>query len=83
MAIEILKTLDNPNVNLEAIVIENVPAWTQDPEIPAACEAAAAKRGWTMQIIKILASHHGVPHARRRIAIFLEPGERARNLGPI
>ena len=83
MAVEILKTLEDPDINLGAIVIGNVPARAHDPDFPAACEAAAAKHGWTMQVVKILTSHHGVPHARRRIAIFLEPGDRTRNLGPI
>ena len=65
MAVEILKTLDDPDIKLKATAIKNVPAWEQDLEIPAAC----------MQVIKILTSHHGAAHARRRIVIFLEPGE--------
>ena len=47
MAVEIRKTLGDLGTILKAIAIENVPAWEQDPEIPAACRAAAAKRGWT------------------------------------
>ena len=58
MAVEILKTLDDLDVKLEATVIENVPAWAQDPDIPGAREAATAKHGWEMQIIKVLTSHH-------------------------
>ena len=83
MAVEIIKTLDDPDIKLEAIAIENVPAWEQDSEIPAAYKEAAAKHDWTMQIIKVLTSHHGAAHARRRIIIVLEPGDRTRELGPI
>ena len=35
-----------------------------------------------MQIIKVMTSHHGVAHARRRIVIFMEPKSRTRDLGP-
>ena len=80
MAVEILKTLDDPGVKLEAIAIENVPAWEQYPETPAAFRTPTANRGWTMQVIKILTSHHGTSHACRMIVIFLEPGERTREL---
>ena len=71
MAVEILKTLDDTDIKLKAIAIENFPARDQDPEAPAACRAAAAKRGWMMQVLKALASQHGTAHARRRIIIFL------------
>ena len=83
MAVEILKTLDDPDIKFEAISIENALAWEQDSEIPTACKAVAAKHGWAVQIIKILTSYHGAAHARRRIIIFLEPGDRTRELGPI
>ena len=83
MAVEILKTLDDPDIQLRAIAIENVPAWYLDPAIPAACRKAAAKRGWTMQVIRVLTSHHGAAHARKRIIIYLEPEELASELGPI
>ena len=56
MAVEVLRMLDDPDVKLEAIAIENAPAWAQDTEIPAVCEAAAAKHGWAMPIIKVLTS---------------------------
>ena len=58
MAVHILKTLGDPHINLDAIAIENVSAWALDPEIPAACKAVAATRGWSVQIVKILTSHH-------------------------
>ena len=83
MAVEILRVLDDPDIDLDAIAIENVPAWAMDPEIPAACKAAAAKRGWFMQIIKILTTFHGAAYARRRIVIFFEPEGRTRDMGPI
>ena len=72
MAVEILKTLDDPDIKLKAIAIENVPDWEQDPEIPAVCRLATAKRGSTIQVLKVLTSHHGAAHARRRIIIFLD-----------
>ena len=81
--VEILKTLDDPDVQLRAIAIENVLVWYLDPAIPAACRKAAAKRGWTMQVIKVLTSHHGAAHARKRIIIYLEPEELTCELGPI
>ena len=81
--VEILKTLDDPGIRPKAIAVENVPAWSLGPVIPAACRKAAAKRGWTMQIIKVLTSEHGAPHARRRIIIYFEPEETTSKLGPI
>ena len=83
MAVEILKTLDDPDIRLKAIAVEKVPAWSLDPEIPAACRKASARRGWAMHIINILASEHGAPHARRRIIIYFEPKELTSELGPI
>ena len=71
MAVEILKTLDDPGIKLKAIAIENVPAWEQDPEIPVACRAAAAKRDWAIQVLKVLTLHHEAAHARRRIIFLL------------
>ena len=43
MAARVLETIDDPQINLDAIAIENVPAWALYPEIPA-------KRGWSVQI---------------------------------
>ena len=80
IAIDILRTLEDPDIDLDATDIENVPAWALDPKIPAACKAAATERGWSMQIIKILTSHHGATHARKRILIFMEPESRTRDL---
>ena len=63
MTVELLKTLDGPDIQLKAIAVENVPAWGLDPVIPAACCKAAAKHGWTMQIIKVLTSEHTPPRS--------------------
>ena len=82
-AVRILKTLDDPHINLGDIATENAPAWALGPEIPPACRAAAAKRGWSVQTIKVLISHHGAPRAGRRIVFFMESASRTRDLGPI
>ena len=71
MTVRILETLDDPQINLGDTAIGNVPAWALDPEISAAYRAAAAKRECSVQSIKVLTSHHGAAHARRRIVIFM------------
>ena len=79
---KILKTIKDPDNDLDVIVIKNVPARCMDPEIPAACAAEAAKHKWSMQIAHVLAPQHGTPQARKRTLIFLEDRRRAQDLGP-
>ena len=45
MTVEIIKTVEEPDINMDAIVIEDAPSCSLDPKIPAAYQAAAVALG--------------------------------------
>ena len=82
-AYETLKILDDPDVNPDMMITENVTSWANDPKVPDACRRLGAKHGYSMQVIRILTSHFGTPNVRRRILVVWEPKAWTQDLGEI
>ena len=67
------KIADDPDVNPDMMIAENVANWVSDPKVPDACRRLGAEHKYSRQVIRILTSHYGTPNIRRRILVISEP----------